>query len=116
MRLGGRDDLDPSREEVLHDRNKMAQAPPQAIEPPDENPGEAALVGVDQELGEFRPARGGARNPGVDELRNDRPAPRGGQCSQLPQLHVGVLLGRADSRVQGHAEPLISAPHHTPSS
>jgi hypothetical protein len=65
-------------------------------------PGEAALVGIGQELRKFRSAGGGPGDPGVHVLSDDRPTSRGGQGAQFFQLNLGSLLGCRDSGVKGN--------------
>ena len=59
MGLGCGDDLNPAGEEILHDRDEVAQAPAQPVQSPDENASKAALVSIGKKSREFWPAGGG---------------------------------------------------------
>jgi hypothetical protein len=85
----------------------MPQAPAQAIEPPDEDAGEAALVGIGQEAGKFGAVGGGSRDSSVHVLLGDRPPSRRSQSPKFMELDFRILLGGGNSRVKGNRKTLI---------
>jgi hypothetical protein len=46
VRLSCGDNFDATGQEILDDRDQMAQASPKTIQPPDEDTGEATSVGI----------------------------------------------------------------------
>ena len=73
----------------------------ETIELPDQDNVEPALAGVVHQGLELRPLALGSTDAVVDILAVASKSPTG-KATQVVQLHLAVLVSRADSGVQGH--------------
>jgi hypothetical protein len=99
MGLGRRHNVDALAQEVVHHLDHVDQRPPEPVELPDRHHVEPSRVGVRQEPVEAGTSRA---RPGDDVriLAGDCPSAPAGEPTELLELGIEILPGRADAGVE----------------